>query len=376
MLEITHLFEARTGGYRTYRVPGIFATEQGTVLATAEARPAGGGDWDHNDLIMRRSEDGGLSWKEPRVVVSHEDYGAGPVSNFVMIADREMSPSRVHALFCHDYARIFHTASNDQGDTWSHPVEITECAIPLRKQYAWRVIATGPGHGLKHSSGRLIVPIWMSTGEGAEFGKGKLGHRPSAVSLLYSDDGGGSWIPGEIVVRHDPDDIINPSETVPAELSDGRVLFNIRSESRRSRRIVCISDDGVRGWSLPRYDEALLEPVCMASILQLKEKGADGRPLIIFANPDHLENELIPGGGHLAHDRKRLTVKLSADDCERWSVSRVLEAGPSGYSDLAQGPDGTIYCIHEDQIVDRMCDDRYITVRRFDLNWIRGAILS
>jgi sialidase-1 len=99
----------------------------------------------------------------------------------------------------------------------------------------------------------------------------------------------------------------------------------------------------------------------MASILQLKEKGAEGRKLIIFVNPDNLEN-----------DRKRLTVKLSADDCESWSVSRVLEAGPSGYSDLAQGPDGTILCIHEDQIVDRMCDDRYITVRRFDLDWIRG----
>ncbi len=369
MFESTHLFEARTGGYRIYRVPGIIATEQGTVLATAEARPGSGGDWDHNDLIMRRSEDGGLSWKEPRVVVSHEDYGPGPISNFVMIADREMIPDvektsdtqRVHALFCHDYARIFHTVSNDQGDTWSRPVEITECAIPLRKQFAWRVIATGPGHGLRLNNGRFIVSLWMSTGEGTEFGKGKLGHRPSAVSLLYSDDGGGSWNPGDIVVCHDQDDIINPSETVPVELSDGTVLFNIRSESRRSRRIVCVSEDGVSGWSAPRYDEALLEPVCMASILQLKEKGAEGRKLIIFVNPDNLEN-----------DRKRLTVKLSADDCESWSVSRVLEAGPSGYSDLAQGPDGTILCIHEDQIVDRMCDHRYITVRRFDLDWIRG----
>lgn len=374
MFETTHLFEARTGAYRTYRVPGIIATEQGTVLATAEARPGGGGDWDQNDLIMRRSVDGGLSWKEPRVVVDHKDHGPGPISNFVMVADDEgiTDSQRVHALFCHDYARIFHTVSDDQGDTWSHPVEITECALPLRKQYAWRVIATGPGHGLCLRNGRFIVPIWMSTGEGTEFGKGKLGHRPSAVSLLYSDNRGERWNPGEIVVCHDPGGIINPSETVPVELSDGRVLFNIRSESRRSRRVVCISDDGARGWSVPRYDEALLEPVCMASILRLQETGADGRPLIIFANPDNLENELIPPGGHLAHDRKRLTVKLSEDDCRTWPVSRVLETGPSGYSDLAQGSDGTIYCVHEDQIVDRMCDDRYITVRRFDLNWLRS----
>jgi len=211
----------------------------------------------------------------------------------------------------------------------------------------------------------------MSTGGGTEFGRGKLGHRPSAVSLLYSDNRGERWNSGEIVVRHNPDDIINPSETVAVELSDGRVLFNIRSESRRSRRVVCVSNNGVRGWGFPRYDESLLEPVCMASILRRKEKGADGRPLIVFANPDNLENELIPPGGHLAHDRKRLTVKLSEDDCETWTASRILQPGPSGYSDLAQSPDGTIYCIHEDQIVDRMCDDRYITVRRFDLEWIR-----
>jgi len=30
----------------------------------------------------------------------------------------------------------------------------------------------------------------------------------------------------------------------------------------------------------------LVEPVCMAGILRLQETGAEGRPLIIFANPD------------------------------------------------------------------------------------------
>jgi sialidase-1 len=368
MLVTNHIFEARTGGYRIYRVPGIVATDGGAVVATAEARPGEGGDWDHNDLVMRRSLDGGLTWLEPQIVANHQDYGPGPISNFVMIP----AGKRIRALFCHDYARIYRTMSDNDGATWSRPTEITECAAPLRQQYPWRVIATGPGHGLDCSSGRLIVPIWISTGEGTEFGKGRLGHRPSAVSLLYSDDRGESWHAGEIVVHHDPDNIINPSETAPVELSDGRVLFNIRNESPRRRRLVCISDDGVGGWSVPRFDKALLEPVCMASILRLHERGADGRPLIIFANPDNLENELIPAGGRLAHDRKNLTVKLSEDDCETWAVSRVLEPGPSGYSDLSQAPDGTIFCIHEDQIVDRMCDDRYITVRRFDLDWIRG----
>jgi sialidase-1 len=167
--------------------------------------------------------------------------------------------------------------------------------------------------------------------------------------------------------------MVNPSETIPVELSDGRVLVNIRNESLRRRRAVSISPNGATDWSAYTYDEELLEPVCMASILRLHETAGDGRSLIIFANPSNLENELIPPGGNLAHDRKRLTVRVSEDDCATWADSRVLEPGPSGYSDLAQLPDGTILCVHEDQIVERMCDDRYITVRRFDLDWVRGG---
>lgn len=55
MLEKIHLFEARTKGYHTYRVPGILCTPNGVVLATAEARRGKGGDWDGNDIVMRRS---------------------------------------------------------------------------------------------------------------------------------------------------------------------------------------------------------------------------------------------------------------------------------------------------------------------------------
>jgi sialidase-1 len=230
------------------------------------------------------------------------------------------------------------------------------------------VIASGPGHGIQLESGRLVLPVWMSDGSGTEFGAGKLGHRPSEVASFYSDDHGQTWQCGD-VVAHTDERIINPSETVPVELSDGRVLFNIRSESPENRRLVAVSPDGAHGWSAPQFDDALLEPVCMGSILRLAHQGA-GRNLIVFANPDNLENALIPAGGNLAHDRKRLTVVLSADDCRTWPTSRVLEAGPSGYSDLAETPDGTVLCVYECGMVERMTDTRSIVVARFDLDWL------
>ena len=51
MLHKTTLFEARTGGYHNYRVPGILTTPRGVVLATVEARRGRGGDWDGNDVL-------------------------------------------------------------------------------------------------------------------------------------------------------------------------------------------------------------------------------------------------------------------------------------------------------------------------------------
>ena len=268
-------------------------------------------------------------------------------------------------LFCHDYARVFATTSHDKGATFAPPVEITDFLLPYRTQYDWRVVGPGPGHGIQLRNGRLVVPVWLSTGAGTEFGAGKLGHRPSALTSIYSDDHGRSWQRGAIIAV-DSAEIPNPNETVAVELSDGRVLFNIRSETERHRRLVSISPDGATGWTPLTPDEALLEPVCMASILRY-----DPQPgVILFANPDNLENDLTPPGHRPQRDRKRLTVKLSRDDARTWLVSKVLEPGPAGYSDLALPPDGTVLCLYENGMVDRMTDPAAVTIARFDLNWL------
>ena len=113
----TQLFEARTGGYFIYRIPGLLATPSGVVLATCEARHGQGGDYDDIDILLRRSLDGGLTWEAPRVLVAHTQYGPGPIQNFVMIADR--TDGSVHAIYCYDYARVFYMKSTDDGATFS-----------------------------------------------------------------------------------------------------------------------------------------------------------------------------------------------------------------------------------------------------------------
>ena len=367
--EKQNLFEARTEGYSVYRIPGLLVTKSGAVLATVEARRGGGGDWDDNDVLLRRSLDGGRTWDKPRLVAASKTYGPGPISNFVMLSDRQSGA--IHALFCHHYGRVFHMHSEDDGVSFSAPVEITPALEEFRRDYPWRVVATGPDHGTQLRKGRFIVPVWMSDGSGKEMGKGHLGHRPSVVSSIYSDDRGRSWHRGEIICRTD-EHFRNPSETVMVELADGRVLFNIRSECKQNRRLVSISPDGIRGWSEPRFEPALLEPVCMASLIRLTWPAKDGPSRVLFANPDNLENEFGKWSGNQSHDRKRLTVKMSCDECNTWPVSKVLEAGPSGYSDLAVLPDGTILCFYECGEAGRKTwtNKPTVVLARFNLQWL------
>ncbi len=372
-MEKQPLFTARTAGYHVYRIPGIAVTPNGTVLATAEARRGGGGDWDQNDVVLRRSRDSGRTWDEQRLVVSSAEYGEGPASNFCMIPDP--AEECIHAVFCHNYARVYYTRSTDDGDTFSEPREITGTLFAYRSDYAWRVIATGPGHGIRTATGRLIVPVWMSDGSGTEFGSGKLGHRPSVVGGLYSDDAGTTWRTTELVARHGQvvpygsgtAMIVNPSETIPVERSDGRILFNIRSESSPHKRLVSVSEDGAAGWSTPRFDDALVEPVCMAGITRLDDTGS-----VLFVNPDNLDHAMTDPV-RVNCDRKRLTAKLSTDDGGTWPVSRLIEEGPSGYCDLAPLSDGTVLCLYECGVVSRMYDDKCCMLARFDRDWVAAA---
>jgi sialidase-1 len=378
----TQLFEAGKGGYATYRIPGIVVTTVGTVLAYCEARKSVRGDWGAIDILMRRSTDGGFVWEEPKKVgatsketpknaaalrqrLAHPNEETN--NNPVAIVDHETKA--VHFLFCAEYARCYHARSDDDGVTFGPPVDITNAFDAYRPDYDWKVLATGPGHGIQLRGGRLLVPVWLSTGTG------RHAHRPSVVSVIYSDDHGATWQRGDIVVRHSAR-VPNPSETVAAQLSDGRVMLNIRNESPRHRRLVSFSDDGATGWSRPQLDDALFEPVCSGSIARLTRRPDHAQDRLVFANPDSRQNPAGPNAWG-AWPRENLTVRLSYDEGQTWPVAKVLEPGISGYSDLAAGPDGTIYCTYEDGgIGGEMYSTACLTLARFNLEWLAEGVDS
>jgi sialidase-1 len=374
MMKITKmdLFTAREGGYWNYRIPCLAATATNVLLAGAEARPNHGMDYDDNDLVLRRSRDGGVTFDPPTIIVHQRDFGKGPAHNLVLVPD--VAEHLVVALFCYDYAQIYAMISQDDGASFSTPREITPVLEGFRGHYPWRVCATGPGHGLQLRNGRLVVPVWLSDGSGDEFGPQHRGHRPSAVASLVSDDHGTTWQRGEIVCRHgdllNKVAILNPSETAAVELSDGRVMVNIRNDSHPHRRLVAISPDGASSWQLQGFDPALIEPACMASMVSLDWPNGQQPGKLLFANPACLDNQLIPPGTLFAHDRANLTIRLSRNDGRTWPVKRRLEPGPSAYSDLALLPDGTICCLYECGMVDHMFDPHSLRLAKFDLQWL------
>jgi sialidase-1 len=331
--------------YRIYHIPGIVVTAKGTVLAWCEARkrPAGVSDWDDIRILLRRSTDEGKTWSTPQSIadvpglkrknpfalrMKNVDPTDVTYNNPVLIADRD---GTVHMLFCLEYERCFYQRSMDDGLHWSSPVEITDAFEGFKKHYDWKVLATGPNHSIQLKTGRLVVPVWLSTGEGGN------AHRPSVTATLYSDDRGRTWKASDIAVPCTKE-WINPNETAAIELNDGRVMLNVRSESKAHRRLVVTGPDGATQWSTPKFDEALLEPVCMAGFVRYRHQNNN---LILFSNPSHEDTR---ANGSRA--RKNVSVKVSRDDGITWPVNKLLEDGPSAYSDLAVTPSGTILCFY------------------------------
>jgi hypothetical protein len=357
LFEKADVFSAGDAGYALYRIPGLTVTNQGSVLAYAEARQGKRGDWGTIDIVLRRSTDGGKTWSPQRIVAAVP----GPkTKNPVALAQNLATPGEVtynnpvampgkargtvHLVFCLEYMRAFHIQSNDDGVTWSTPREITSTFEGFRPRYDWKVLATGPGHGIRLSTGRLLIPVWISTGTGGH------AHRPSVAATIYSDDDGATWKAGDIALPNEGEWKI-PNETAAVELSDGRVLLNARSESAARRRLLASSPDGATQWTRPAFHPQLHEPICQGSMARLSTKRSHGRDRLLFSNPDSE-----------TRDRRNVTVQLSYDESQTWPIKRTIEAGPSGYSDLAVLPSGDILLLYE--------RTGTLALARFNLEWL------
>ena len=319
------VFVAGQDGYHTYRIPSVIATPRGTLLAFAEGRRAAGGDSGDIDLVMKRSTDGGTSWSAMTMV---GDNGPNTFGNACPVID--ISTGTIWLLSTHNAGvdresaiidststgsrTVWVMKSDNDGLTWSDPAEITSAV----KRPNWTWYATGPGVGIQTRSGRLVIPA----------NHAEAGTRIHRSHIFYSDDHGTTWHLGAV---SDP----GTNESQVAELSDGRLMLNMRNHPAKPSnfRMVAISDDGGLTLSAAESDRALIEPPAQASLLRVPNVGGTAGSLL-FANP-------------AAPSRTRMTVRVSADDGRTWTPGRVLHEGPAAYSSLVVISDTAIGLLYE-----------------------------
>ena len=150
-------------------------------------------------------------------------------------------------------------------------------------------------------------------------------------------------------------------------------MLNIRNEGEQHLRAAAFSSDGAAGWSQPELQKPLYEPVCMASLLRLSQ-GPRKKNRILFANPDSSALTGEVQSKYRMRQRENLTIRLSYDEGRTWPVARSLEPGRSGYSDLAAGTDGAIYCLYERGIADNgRFVNKNLGFASFTLEWLSGG---
>ena len=295
--------------YTHHRIPGMLVTNKGTLLVYCEARRSGS-DWALMDILLQRSEDHGKTFCEPYHLADGNSTHS-TVNNPVMLQDKN---GRIHFLFCEDYTinggRAIRRYSDDDGITWSDPIDVTPFTLPdFHNAFAF-----GPGHGITAKDGTLIVPVWMVP---KRHEAPLTAHTPSVLSTFYSKDNGESWAIGEILDT--TPDIICPNETSAALTSDGRIYLNIRFKG--FCRAKAYSHSGFSDWVQYLPDYSLPDPECFGSVSAYDD--GEHPFTLIFAN---CANKT---------DRTHVTVRASTDDGRTYPIAKLLDEKRGGYVETA-----------------------------------------
>jgi sialidase-1 len=300
----TDVFVSGQDGYHTYRIPALVRAANGDLLAMCEGRRDSERDDGKIDLVLKRSWDGGRTWGELELV--YGEPGATTIGNPVPIVAFD---GVAHLVFSRNNRQVLYARSDDQGQTWSTPREIGEFAR----------CGPGPGHGLQLRSGRLLVPLWIKEGKTHDYREGTF-----TATVLLSDNDGAIW-------RRGGESAVGANESAVAELEDGTLLLNSRYMGQPAgHRMVARSRDGGETFVEPGVDETLIDPNCQGSTVMVGDK-------LLFSNPA-VRNPEVSYRGDL---RRELTVRVSRDGGRTWPEARVIDHGPSGYSDLCA--EGVLY---------------------------------
>ena len=327
------LRDAGDDGCAVYRIPGLATTPEGTLIAVYDVRWKGWADLPGDiDVGMSRSVDGGRTWEPMRIIL---DQGGDPAHRFdgvgdpAVLVDGQTGTVWVAAIWSHgnrgwngsgpgltpeETGQLLLTRSDDDGRTWSAPINITAEV----KHPEWCFLLQGPGRGICLGNGTLVFA--------AQYQDASENDRIPHSTILFSRDHGGTWQLG-CGVKSDT------TEAQVAELEDGVLMLNMRDNRGGSRSVYTTSDLGRTWQEHPSSRRALVDPVCNAGLIRA------GETTLVFSNP------AVP-----RPPRRRMTLKASSDLGLTWPEGQQLlidEGQSAGYSSLTMIDEETIGFLFE-----------------------------
>jgi sialidase-1 len=346
-------------GANRYRIPGLATTNKGTLIGVYDVRWRSGGDLPGDiDVGMSRSTDDGRTWEPMRVIM---DMGDDPKWNYdgigdpAVLVDKNTGTIWVAATWSHgnrswfgsgpglkpeETGQMMLVSSDDDGVTWSKPINITKQV----KKPEWSFILQGPGKGITMRDGTIVFAAQYQDPPSKE---NKTAHRLPHSTIIYSKDHGKTWDVGSGAFD-------DTTESQVVELEPGVLMLNCRY-NRKAVRVVMITRDMGKTWQKHTTSErSLIEPgSCMASLIDVdQELGKDVGKWLLFSNPDSTRG------------RHHITIKSSPDRGLTWPKEHRLlldEETGAGYSCMSMIDEKTVGILYEGS-------QAHMTFQRVSLN--------
>ncbi len=327
---------------KAYRIPGLVTTNAGSLIGVYDVRWNSSVDLQERiDIGVSRSTDKGQTWEPMRIAMSFSDTdglpsGQNGAGDPAVLVDENTGTVWAVAVWTHgmgngrawtnsmpgmepiETPQLMLVRSDDEGRTWSKPVNVTEQV----KDPSWCFLLQGPGRGITMRDGTLVFAIQF-------IDKDRMPH----AGIMYSKDHGETWH------IHNPARP-NTTEAQVAEVEPGVLMLNMR-DNRGGARAVMLTEDLGRSWTEhSSHRTALREPVCMASLISVPaHKNVLGKDLLLFSNPDTTDG------------RYNITIKASLDGGVTWPYSLLLDEEKGwGYSCLTMVDPETVGILYESSV--------------------------
>ena len=248
------------------------------------------------NIVLKISTDNGRTWGSIKTIVDYDTLQAGNPAPVVDLTDPAYTTGRIFLFYNtgnkqesdvrngNGLREVWYKTSTNGGINWSEAVNITlQTHRPKLPQINpaynftadWRSYANTPGHAMQFETGKYKGRIYIA----ANHSEGGIQNESMDYIAhgFYTDDHGKTF--------HISNNVNLPggNENMAAELSDGRIMLNIRNQRGDVRaRYIAISSNGGQSWDTSYFDKNLPDPVCQGSLLTIGKKRKQN--ILAFSN--------------------------------------------------------------------------------------------